>query len=148
MTFHEWVHEHPDVPAHELAALALEEIPDQLIGILANEIEHVRREKARAAERSDIAPILEAIRARTESNGIPTLNIDKSVLRSSVRMGDGTKISFGGMTIEDHERRIVMLESMRKGLKETIDGHRKAITILKACNAERLSDLLPAAKAS
>ena len=115
--------------------------PQELIGILAEEIDNLRRDEVRAKEKNAFA---EAFFSRHDKKIPDMVRYEGFVelLKEKFSLGDGNTTRWGEATIEEHQARVAFLEKMRDGLDETISYHKKAIELLKAKKARCLNEVL------
>jgi hypothetical protein len=150
MTFRDWLDTFPDDDASALAKRALVEIPELLVDIVILAVEHHRRESARAVERQAFATLLRQMRASRATDAPPTdspspdaLDAFRLLVGQRFKLGDGSEISWGQATIPQHEQRVAVLESMMRGLQDTIARHRAVIEFLRARGASCLDEVVP-----
>lgn len=134
-----------DDDAHAVAVRALDELPpDEIVYVLAREIEHYRREHARRTEttcfaqmRAGALPSLEELRT---GNG----DDFRALLLQRFALGDGTVVTWERALVEQHEMRIAMLERMSVGIAQTIARHRQAIELIQEGGGTCLGDVIEA----
>jgi hypothetical protein len=114
--FTQWVAaQNSEEDSESLARRAIEEIPGEVITIVGQEIEHVRRFELRATE-----SFLELIRTQP------------GVLVERFALSDGTNVSWGRATVEQHSEGIQVLWSTVAETINTIERHQAAIDALDA----------------
>lgn len=112
-----------------------------ILGLIEDAVEHERRSIVSDFEKS-------AFRALVKSKPFLPLPIDDTALDrfralydESFSLADGRDVKWGDATIEEHEQRIAMLESMQRGIAEAIGHHVQAISLIRAEGVERLRDI-------
>lgn len=113
--------------------------PDDLVALLAEDIEHRQRLRARGTEKAAFAGLFNGPGGRVEKllgDGF------RNLLASPVKLGDGTRgLTFGGLTILQHRQRMSMLASIRGGIDATIERHELAIVVIEEAGVACLNDL-------
>lgn len=150
MNFNDWVRKHPNVEATALAKTAIQKVPKLLIPVIAQEIEHVRRMGEREIEHKTLRPFLQKVKASNGTHAITgkapaKLSISPAILqamKNRIRIGDGKKVLFGEMTIEQHLKRIAFLTTQRNGINNTINLHEEAISILQKRKKKCMNDVV------
>lgn len=69
------------------------------------------------------------------------LEVTAELLATHFALGDGTRVTWGSATVEQHRQRIEMLAAMASGTVETAARHQSAIAMLEAAGAASLADL-------
>ena len=134
--------ENPTADPQKLAARLYQRIGrKEVIALLAREIAHRQRGLVANIE-------INAFKGRMHDVTLPALDAspDFAVLfGTSFKLGNGGEVLWNLATLEEHQRRVLMLEKMRAGLDRTIDRHREAIQILETTGAKCLADAFRAA---
>ena len=117
---------------------------DTLVQVLAEEIAHVQRHEVRSVERAAFDEIFSpgVCTKSTTSKSTPTA---ADLYRERFALGDGTSVTWGRATIEQHQQRIAMLEKLQAGIAATIERHRTAIRTIESAGATCLEDIKQAA---
>lgn len=133
----------PEGDSREIASKVLAALShDDLVALVAEEVEHQQRLVARDQERTTLRPL--------HRGNVPTvaerLHRDestewKALMLTRFRLGDRRAVEWGAATVEQHEQRIAMLTKLRDGLDATITFHRDAIALLKVAGVRCLNDL-------
>jgi hypothetical protein len=63
------------------------------------------------------------------------------LLESDFALGDGTHVTWGDATIDQHQKRVDMLQATAQGTLETAARHQRAIIDLESAGAETLREL-------
>lgn len=139
---HEALEEAPDGDPHDIAKRIRRRVPaEDILNLIAREVEWTQRGIARLVEQQGMA----AFRSRFASTPLPPLpGVDdglRALFRSTFHLGDGTSVTWGDATIEQHEQRIAFLSIQRDGITRTIDQHREAIRAIQAAGTSCLNDL-------
>lgn len=69
------------------------------------------------------------------------LELTEELLGSSFALGDGTMVTWGSATAEEHQQRILMLMRNVEGNLTTISIHQKALAMMSGANAGCLSEV-------
>ena len=132
----------PDADPHDIARLIFGKVEtEDLLRLIAREVEWTQRGLARVVEHGAMT----AFRGRFSGPLPPRLRADpnlSALFRSTFSLGNGTDISWGKATIEQHEQRIAFLEKQREGLGRTITQHQDAIKAIRQAGASCLNDLI------
>lgn len=138
MTFSEWVRKQkPNASARHLAKRALAELSESaIIPILAQEIDHVRRESVRAREAKQMHDFF-----RSGAGTIAPPSVAPEMFASPFAVGDGSDATWGEATVEQHRARVAILRNMVAGTQRTIGLHERAIEVLEATGARCLNEL-------
>lgn len=133
-----------DADPIEVARFILKQLPrTQLLALLAEEVAHCQRHRARAVEVAAFERQFSGEGGRVE---LTFGNEFKKVLESPVRLGNGEDgLTFGALTIEQHRQRVQMLTKLRSGLDATISRHETAITMIEQAGVSCLNDIRDAA---
>lgn len=73
------------------------------------------------------------------------LEVTTELLNSVFALGDGTRVTWGDATVEQHQQRIDLLTGMAAGTLETAARHHAAISMLEEAGATCLKQLTPVA---
>lgn len=89
---------------------------------------------------------LERARARTEQfiemvAAEVRIEVTAELLATRFALGDGTRVTWGEATIDQHRQRIDMLTSIASGTVETAARHHAAISMIESASAGCLADL-------
>jgi hypothetical protein len=147
MDFSNWVAEQSETDARALARRAIAEVPELCVDPLADRIEHLWREGARREERAQLDRFVAAVAARVgvmEQPGIVAPKASNASLlfpSGTFALGDGTRVTWGRATVEQHEQRIALLRKLIAGLEQTIAMHEAAIRLLRATGARCLEEI-------
>lgn len=76
---------------------------------------------------------------RTEQESAPEARAQ--LLASTFALYDGTRVTWGEATVDQHAQRIARLDRLRQGTTNTIDRHKRALALITAANATCLNDL-------
>lgn len=148
MHLREWLSEHNGDDPAKIAAVVIDEHREWAIEMIADRIEHVRRDGVRDAERRAVASVIRygdgEIRLPPQRSA---LDLFRLLLHQPIRLGDGRAVTWGDATIGDHEARITLLRKQRDGIDSTIQLHEQAIGTLRAAGASCLS-AIPDAEAA
>lgn len=114
---------------------------EEIVGLIAEEIEHQQRAVTRTQERSAFAMIANLDRSLTAAvPALPTGHEWNGLLRSRFKL-HGHQVEWGLATIEQHEARLVQLRGLRDGLNVTIEFHERAIAMIREAGVECLDDI-------
>lgn len=143
-TLSEWVEANPNQDAQTLASKIIDKLPtEELVRLVAEEIDHIRRMKARVAEAEAFRSFRPSIKpGRVERKQHINAGAFRAVIGSTFKVGNGVEVSWGQATIEQHEQRVAMLERMRNGLDDTIRNHKATIAAMRDAGVNCLDDLL------
>jgi hypothetical protein len=132
------VREYPDETAESVARKALTE-PEQLVDVVAKAVDDIRRNETRDVERTRITALL-----RAPDPQYPTLTRKErtKALHAQFKVADEWWATWGTATVDEHERRIAMLEKLIEGTRSTIALHREAIAKITAANATCLAEVV------
>lgn len=117
---------------------------DDLLPLLVREIAHAQRHQNRWAERSAFSERFAAsVSALPETSEIAAASLDdfKALYETPFKLGDGTSVTWGAATVEQHEIRLSMLRAIRAGLDRTIARHEEAVAILRSSGAPCLEQI-------
>lgn len=138
----------PDSPPETIARIVYEKHRVLAIDIIAREIIHVRRIIDRASEETDVDELLDAMqptkplfRASERLKAGDVTAEFMSILTAKFALGNGERVTWGEATVEQHETRLRLIMANIKGLSETADRHRKAISLLRQTGAKCIGDL-------
>lgn len=134
-------HEYPQGDPDELArGLAKKLAKDDLIVLLAADIEDEQRNLTRSNEKSAFASLLSKGQGTGKSGSSEGL---RGLFKDRFALGDGLGgVEWGKATIEQHRTRIAMLEVLRDGIHATIQRHEEAITIIETAGVTCLEEAL------
>jgi hypothetical protein len=124
------VEQYPDGDSRVLARKLLEQLDhEELITVIAEEIEHHQRAIARHTER---ASFLQALSPHSTVAAMIAGDRGEwaALLATPFRLGDREQVVWGRASVEQHEQRIALLTKLRDGLDRTIAFHREAITLI------------------
>ena len=149
MTLKQLIHaaleETPDGDPHDIARRIRRKVSaEDMLRLLAREVEWTQRGLARIVEHEAMM----AFRARFAESLPPLPGVDpglRALFRSAFSLGDGTSVTWGAATIEQHEQRIAFLELQRNGINRTIAQHQDAIRLITEAGTTCLDDLGEAA---
>jgi len=150
MTLKQLIHEAlegtPDGDPHVIARSIRRRVPtEDILNLIAREVEWTQRGLARLVEQEGMA----SFRSRFSGQPLPPMpGVDPSLralFRSSFHLGDGSSVSWGDATVEQHEQRIAFLEKQLDGISRTVTKHREAIKVINEAGAMCLNDLGEAA---
>lgn len=114
-----------------------------LVTLIVREIALVQRSMVRDTEKSTFAS------AFRNGGGADVPEVDMSIFKrlfeKAFSLGDGTVVSWGDATLEQHQMRIAMLVKQREGLDDTIERHRRAVQIITQAGVTRLNEIKLAA---
>lgn len=108
-----------------------------LLPLVAAEVDRTIRERVRITE----AEVVTSIVRRSRRNGRPAVDRKALFLRASIALGDGTRITWGEATAEQHLQRIAMLEGQMAGVAVTAERHRIAVAAITEAGVSCLNDL-------
>lgn len=142
MTFEAWVAQYPKLDATKLARRAMKEVPELLVPVVADRVEHVRRSFVRSEEREAMAGFTRALGEYL----VPVTLRDRAAAGFSFpsgtfALGDGVKVEWGRATIEQHRQRVAMLQAIVDGTVATIRLHEAAIEALEKSGARCLDEV-------
>ena len=145
MALREWLKEYPTEDVKVLAERAFTDIPEIVMSIVAEAIEHVRRENVRTVEQHNMRDFLRTFAGPAADR--PALDdmaheAFRLLLSESFALGDRLRVTWGAATIEQHQQRIALLRGMVQGLTQTIDRHELAIKRLQTIGVPCLNALL------
>ena len=110
-----------------------------------DEIEARREEKRRIKEQRKKDRDTDWIGLMLESaKEVVRVEVLGELLDAEFALGDGTSVTWGDATVEQHEVRVEMLTKMAGGTIETAARHQSAIDHLREANATSLNDLAAA----
>lgn len=136
----------PNATAHSIAANVLRMVSkEDLQPLLVDLIQGIQRIHVRGRERiafgalqvvapSGAAPAPVAAASRIEA--LRKLHGDR------ISLGDGTSVTWGAATIEQHRDRLAMLRKQHTGLTVTITQHETAVALLRKHKARCLDEIL------
>ena len=103
--------------------------------LIANECERIERERVRSVEAESWGKV--------RRNGRPaSVLADRAKLfAETFPLGDGTRVSWGDATADDHRKRIAMLELLYNGIAATIGRHVEAVELIEAAGVRCLNEL-------
>lgn len=110
-----------------------------LLDLVAEEVKHAQRSAARRAERQAFRSMVDR-----KPRPVPAMPEDsplRALFATGVSMGDGSRVEWGTMTVEQHEARIAMLAKMRGGIDSTIAQHTEAIRLITEAGVSCLAEL-------
>lgn len=105
---------------------------EALFPLILAECESIERARVRAVEQA-VAP---RVGRRVDPTGERA-----ALLAETFALGDGSRVSWGEATVEQHEQRIAMLARLRDGIDATIARHRAAVEGIRAAGVKCLADL-------
>lgn len=136
-------------PADDLtnARKALQELPpDDLVGVVAAELDRLRRAQVRAVERQVITVLVKerpVQRAREPVKVKFELTPEvRKLMPLRVALGGGEYVKVEDATKEQLEQRIAMMETHVRGTQESVTRLREIVTVLTRTGAKCLKDLL------
>lgn len=139
MSFSEWVKEQTGDNEHSLAKRALKECETvDLVTVISREIVRLWRMDNHRVEQEWFTPLKAKM-------GKPA-SMSSELSSSPFAPGDGSRVTWGEATIDDHRQRVAMLKGQRSGLDRTIKRHEEAIVALEKSGARCLNDLLAKAE--
>lgn len=113
-----------------------------LLQLIAEEIKHQQRESKRTGPETRAFAEWFAHRDSAATKTAFGVRAALSpVFADTFSLGGGESVTWGRASIEQHERRIVMLEKIRAGIADTIARHREAIRILRETGAACLEEV-------
>ena len=134
--------QHPDAEPDELATLFVDTVtPDQLRQLLATEFARLTRRHVRSIEQREQAARTAAAQTALTPAGRIHLKWSAELRRSHVSLGAGVTITWGKLTVPQHEMRIAMLAAKRRGIEQTERLHADAIHSIRAAGATCLDDI-------
>lgn len=138
------VQDRPDGDPELLARTLLKKYQGaSLVSLVAREISLVQRSMVRDTEKSTFSSLFK------NGGGANVAEIDVSIFKrlfeKAFSLGDGTTVSWGEATLEQHQMRIAMLTKQREGLDDTIERHRRAVEIITQSGVSRLNEVKIAA---
>ncbi len=103
--------------------------------LITNECERIERERVRSVEAESWGKV--------RRNGRPaSVLADRAKLfAETFPLGDGTRVSWGDATADDHRKRIAMLERLHNGIAATIGRHVEALELIEAAGVRCLNEL-------
>lgn len=139
----------PEDPAEDQASArkAYEELPpDDVIGVIAAELNRLRRAQVHAVERQVITVLvkekpLEQAREPVKVKFELTPEIRK-LMPLRIALGGGEYAKVEEATKEQLEQRIAMMETHVRGTQESVTRLREIVTVLTRTGAKCLKDLL------
>lgn len=122
----------------------------ELLPLLIEEIRHEQRRIQRLTELRAFAnvPFEVATRSNPSSSELQTAYTPdglRALYKTPFALGDGTRVTWGRATVEQHEMRLAMLRRLRAGLDQTIARHNEALELLRTTGVKCLEDLAEAA---
>jgi hypothetical protein len=141
-TFGDWVRTHPKVEARQLARKAIKLKHPGVVDVLAEEIDHIRRGVVQAQEIASLRALLELAPLTAHGGRAAPAPEILSFLRERFALGDGTFITWGAATIEQHEQRVALLRGQIAGLSATMARHVATIARLRDTGARCLDALV------
>ena len=144
MNLREWLAGFPHSKPEELAKELIGKHRSVAIGIIAHEIEHLRRKEVQENEAEEFFALMKHLKPAKSSPQEPTvLGAGFTEFLSELfALGDGQKTTWGEATIEQHEQRVRMLRLMKEGIEKTIERHEMAIQELRGRKLACLNDLV------
>jgi len=152
----EWIRLNPTLSDEHLATRILEEDPELAQRIVEREVAHERRKLTHELEQEAIAALLRAYSTsrapspddfaaqsgavreefeRAVALAVAEREAIKALLDEPFSLGDGTRVTWGDATVEQHLQRIELLREQIRGQQETLARHEVAVRILKEANA-------------
>lgn len=134
--------EDPKVIAEDLLHNVL--TSDDVIDILAEHVMHYQRLHVLSCEKRVFQSFFKTNTSlsTTVRSSVADIAFQLSGLfDKEMKLGDGTSVTWGKATIEQHEQRIAVLEKIRDGIDDTISRHREAISILQKAKAKCLEEI-------
>ena len=117
---------------------------DDLLPLIAREIKDAQRFHSRTVERAffdrGFRAAVEAVPSPEEARAV-ALGDFMELYNTRFRLGDGTSVTWGQATIEQHEIRLAMLRKLRAGLDRTIEQHERALVLLRTSGAPCLEEV-------
>lgn len=110
----------------------------EMIALLAEEVDHVRRIETRKVETSAFRSFFSKSARTPELQSLDTL---RPAFAEKFNLGEGFVVQWGKATVEQHRRRIAMLAKLRNGLSESIRRHEYAIQLLEQSGASCLDEI-------
>lgn len=103
--------------------------------LIANECDRIERQRVLGVETESWAKV--------RRNGRPaSVLADRAkLLAETFSLGDGTRVSWGDATADDHRKRIAMLDRIYTGIGATIGRHVEALELIEAANVHCLNEL-------
>lgn len=139
----------PDGNAEEVARAVFARMTKQeLFPVLLDYVATAQRNVVRGVEyqafQSQYAAAMKAAPSVAEV-AAARLEDFRSLYAQTIALGDGSRVTWGRATVQDHELRLAMLLRLRAGLDKTIERHREAIAILRETGASCLEEVNVAA---
>lgn len=103
--------------------------------LIANECERIERERVRSVEAESWGKV--------RRNGRPAsvLTDRAKLFTETFPLGDGTRVSWGDASADDHRKRIAMLERLHNGIAATIGRHAEAVELIESAGVRCLNEL-------
>lgn len=139
-TFASWIDQFPKWDEAALARKAIKEVPELLVDQVADRIRDHRRRQARAAEHGAVSDLLNAF-ASLEAPAVGESGRIVLPLETLFAQSDGTKVSWGEATIDQHQDYVGILLKQESGLCRTRHLHDQAIQLLEKTGAKCLNEL-------
>lgn len=119
---------------------------EDLSPLIVDEINRLRRMRVRGMERGVFAR-LDAIAPLVALPAVSMSAKDRvdqlrSILRESFALGDGSNVTWGEATLEQHRERIRVLQDQRNGIDKTLGHHARAVSILIETGASCLDEVV------
>lgn len=143
-TLREWVPDDFDGDSAALAGDILRELLRHprlaravLYPLVLAHVDAVLRTRVRITE----AEVIPSIRKHGARVFRPALDRKAMYLRMKFALGDGTEVTWGDATVDQHLARIAMLERQVAGVSQTIERHRYAVDAIRKAGVSCLADL-------